>query len=152
MKAILPFALCALWFVPAVSGADDAKIKETLRTLTLRLRDAETQQATLQADKAQLEQDKKALADKADSLAKDSAADKATIANLTAKAAEQEAAVNQTKDTLAKWKTAYDQINAAAQKLKAERDKAVGEDIMAKRTIADREAKNRSCTAWRTRS
>ena len=47
------------------------------------------------------------------------------------------------KDSLAKWKAAYEQINAAAQKLKAERDKAVSEEIVAKRAVADREAKNR---------
>lgn len=143
MKAILPVALCLLLLVPGVVRADDAKVRETLRTLTLRLRTAETEQASLQAEKTQLEQDKKALADKADLLAKDSAADKTTIANMTAKATEQEATINQTKDSLAKWKAAYEQINAAALKLKAERDKAVSEDIVAKRLVADREAKNR---------
>ena len=133
MKAIRPVVLCLLLLAPGVSRADDAKVKETLRTLTLRLRTAETEQASLQAEKAQLEQDKKALAEKTDLLTKEAASDKATIANLTSKAAEQETTINQTKDSLAKWKAAYEQINAAAQKLKAERDKAVSEDIIAKR-------------------
>ncbi len=143
MKAFRLVALCLLLFVPGVRGADDAKVKETLRALTLRVRDAEAQQASLQAEKAQLEQDKKALTDKADALVKGADADKATIANLTAKTAEQETTINQTKDSLTKWKAAYDQINAAAHKLKAERDEAVSEDIIAKRLVADREAKNR---------
>ena len=143
MKAIQSVALCLVLLAPGISRADDAKVKEVLRELTLRLRTAETEQASLQADKAQLEQDKKALADKADLLTKGAASDKATIADLTSKAAEQEAAINQTKDSLAKWKAAYGQISAAAQKLKAERDKAVGEEILAKRTAADRETKNR---------
>ena len=143
MKALRPVALCLLLLVPGVSRADDAKVKETLRELALRLRTAETEQASLQAEKAQLEQDKKALADKNDLAAKQAEADKVTITNLTSKAAEQEAAINQTKDALAKWKAAYEQLNAAAQKLKTERDKAAGEDIIAERAVADREAKNR---------
>ena len=143
MKALRPVALCLLLLVPGVSRADDAKVKETLRELALRLRTAETEQASLQAEKAQLEQDKKALADKNDLAAKQAEADKVTITNLTAKAAEQEAAITQTKDALAKWKAAYEQLNAAAQKLKTERDKAAGEDIIAERAVADREAKNR---------
>ncbi len=143
MKAIRPVALCLLLLAPAVSRADDAKVKEALRALTLRLRAAETEQAALQGEKAQLEQEKKALADKTDLLTKDAASDKANIANLTSKAAEQETTINQTKESSAKWKAAYEQINVAAQKLKAERDKAMSEDIIAKRLVADRETKNR---------
>lgn len=142
MKAIRPVALCLLLLAPAASRADDDRVKETLRTLTLRVRTAETEEASLQADKAQLEQDKQALVDKTDALTKQADADKATIANLTSKTAEQEAAINQMKDSLAKWKAAYEQINASAQKLKAERDKAVSENIIAQRLVSDRETKN----------
>ncbi len=143
MKFIRPLALCMLLLAPGVSRADDARLKETLRELTLRVRTAETDQASLQAEKAQLEQDKQALTANADLLTKQAASDKATITNLTSKATEQETAINQTKDSLVKWKAAYEQINAAAQKLKAERDQAVSENIIANRTIADRETKNR---------
>lgn len=143
MKAILPVTLCLLLLAPGISRGDDAKVKEALRALTLRLRTAETEQASLQGEKAQLEQEKKALTEKTDRLAKDADSDKAAIANLTAKAAEQDTTINQMKDSLAKWKAAYEQINASVQKLKAERDKAVSEDIIAKRTVADREMKNR---------
>ena len=143
MKAIRSLALCLLLCAPAVVRADDNKVKETLRELTLRLRTAETEQASLQAEKAQLEQDKKALADQVNLLTKQAAADKATIANLSSKATEQDATLAQNKDALAKWKTAYDQLNTAAQKLKTERDKAISDAIIAKRLVADREAKNR---------
>jgi chromosome segregation ATPase len=142
MKAIRPIALCLLLLAPGVGRADDAKVKETLRTLALRLRDAETAQASLQADKAQLEQDKQALTDKTDVLTKQADSDKAAIATLTSKEADQETAISQMKDSLAKWKEAYEQMNAAAQKLKAERDKAVSENIIAQRAVADRETKN----------
>lgn len=143
MKAIQIIALCLLPLVPGISRADDAKVKEALRALTLRLRTAEADQASLQAEKVQLEQEKKALMDKADLLAKDAASDKATIANLTSKTAEQETTIDQTKDSLTKWKAAYGQITVAAQKLKVEREKAASENIVAKRVIADRETKNR---------
>ena len=144
MKAIQPVVLCLLLLAPGVSrAADDDKVKETLRNLTLRLRTAETEQASLQADKAQLEQDKKALADQTDLLTKAAASDKTTITKLTSKVTEQEATISQMKDALAKWKAAYEQINAGAQKLKTERDKATSEEILAKREVADREMKNR---------
>ena len=143
MKAIRPIALCLFLLAPGVSRADDVKVKETLRTLTLRLRTAETEQASLQAEKARLEQEKRALMEKMDLLTKESASDKAAIANLTSKSAEQETTINQTKDSLAKWKAAYEQLNTAAQKLKTERDKAVSENIIARRVVADRETKNR---------
>ena len=143
MKAIRPVALSLLLLVPVVGRADDAKVKETLRELTLRVRSAETEQASLQAEKAQLEQDKQALTANTDLLTKQAAADKATIANLTSKASEQEMTINQAKDSLAKWKVAYEQIDAAAQKLKAERDKSASENIIANRLVADRETKNR---------
>ena len=119
-------------------------MKETLRSLTLRCTHRGNGASyRLQAEKAQLEQEKQALTDKTDLLAKDADSDKATIANLTSKAAEQEATINQMKDSLVKWKAAYEQINVGAQKLKAERDKAASEDIIDKRTVADREMKNR---------
>jgi chromosome segregation ATPase len=142
MKAVLPVALSFLLFVPGVTQADDAKVKEALREMALRLRTAETEQASLQAEKAQLEQEKQALQDKTDILTKEEASDKAALADLTARASAQEATLNQTKESLAKWKAAYDQLSAAAQKLKAERDKATGEDIIAERAVADRETKN----------
>ena len=50
------------------ANADDARLRETLRTLTLRLRSAETERNTLLSDKAQLEQEKKALSGKVDGL------------------------------------------------------------------------------------
>ncbi len=143
MKAIRFVALCLLLLAPGISRADDDKVKEALRTLTLRLRAAEGEQAALQGEKAQLEQEKKALMDQTDLLTKAAASDKATVTNLISKVAEQETTINQMKDSLAKWKVAYEQLNAAAQKLKTERDKAVSEDIIAKREVADRETKNR---------
>ena len=142
MKAIRPVALCLLLLIPGISRADDAKVKETLRALTVRLRAAEEEQATAQGEKAQLEQEKQALTEQTDSLTKEAAADKATIADLTSKTSAQDASITQLKDSLAKWKVAYEQIVAGAQKLKTERDKAISEEIIAQREASDREMKN----------
>ena len=118
--------------------ADDARLKETLRTLTLRLRSAETERNTLLSEKAQLEQEKKALSEKVDALNKQVAADKEKLDQLDAKQKE----LDDTKESLGKWKTAYEQIQTAAQKSEAERAKLASESIILKRKVEDRERKN----------
>jgi len=124
--------------VVANANADDARLKETLRTLTLRLRSAETERNTLLSDKAQLEQEKKALSGKVDALNKQVAADKEKLDQLDAKQKE----LDDTKESLGKWKTAYEQIQTAAQKSEAERAKLASESIILKRKVEDRERKN----------
>jgi len=120
------------------ANADDARLKETLRTLMLRLRSAETERNTLLSDKAQLEQEKKALSGKVDALNKQVAADKEKLDQLDAKQKE----LDDTKESLGKWKTAYEQIQTAAQKSEAERAKLASESIILKRKVEDRERKN----------
>jgi len=124
--------------VVANANADDARLKETLRTLTLRLRSAETERNTLLSDKAQLEQEKKALSEKVDALNKQVAADKEKLDQLDAKQKE----LDDTKESLGKWKTAYQQIQTAAQKSEAERTKLASESIIFKRKLEDLERKN----------
>jgi len=124
--------------VVANANADDARLKETLRTLTLRLRSAETERNTLLSDKAQLEQEKKALSGKVDALNKQVAVDKEKLDQLDAKQKE----LDDTKESLGKWKTAYEQIQTAAQKSEAERTKLASESIILKRKLEDRERKN----------
>jgi chromosome segregation ATPase len=132
----LSIALVSLLVVTA--NADDARLKETLRTLTLRLRSAETERNTLISDKAQLEQEKKTLTAKVDSLNKQVAADKVQLDQLEAKQKE----LDDTKDSLAKWKSAYEQIQTAAQKSEAMQAKLASESIILKRKLDDRERKN----------
>jgi chromosome segregation ATPase len=132
----LSIALVSL--LVATANADDARLKETLRTLTLRLRSAETERNTLISDKAQLEQEKKTLTAKVDSLNKQVAADKVQLDALEAKQKE----LDDTKDSLAKWKAAYEQIQTAAQKSEAERATLASESIILKRKVDDRERKN----------
>jgi len=132
----LVIAACAALI--STANADDARLKETLRTLTVRLRSAETERNTLLSDKAQLEQEKKTLTAKVDALNKQVAADKVQLDTLDAKQKELDGA----KESLAKWKAAYEQIQTGAQKSEAERAKLASESIILKRKVEDRERKN----------
>ena len=122
----------------ATASADDAKLKQMFQTLTGRLRAAETERNTLLSDKAQLEQEKKTLTGKVDALNKQVAEDKVKLDALDAKQKE----LDDTKESLAKWKAAYEQIQSAAQKAETERSKLASESIILKRKVEDRERKN----------
>lgn len=120
------------------TAADDARLKQMLQTLTGRLRAAETERNNLLSEKAQLEQEKKTLSAKVDSLNKQAAEDKARLDTLEAREKE----LDETKESLTKWKAAYEQIQTAAQKSEAERNKFASEAIVLKRKVEDRERKN----------
>jgi chromosome segregation ATPase len=141
-RPLVVFTVICLLFAGNARAADDARLKETLRNLTLRLRSAETERNNLLSEKAQFEQEKKALTAKMDALTKQAAADKAEIDTLTSKAGNQEKELLETKESLGKWKTAYEQLVAAAQKSEAARVKLAGESIVLKRKLEDRERKN----------
>ena len=133
---LLTIAVGCLLAAPV--NADDARVKQMLQTLTGRLRAAETERNTLVSDKAQLEQEKKTLTGKVDALNKQVAEDKAKLDTLDAKQKE----LDDTKESLAKWKAAYEQIQTAARKSDAERSKLASESILLKRRVDDRERKN----------
>lgn len=141
-RSIVVFTVICLLFAGNARAAEDARLKETLRNLTLRLRSAETERNNLLSDKAQFEQEKKTLTAKVDALTKQAAADKAEIDTLTSKAGDQEKELLETKESLGKWKTAYEQLVATARKSEAERVKLAGESIVLKRKLEDRERKN----------
>src|ERR1700719_3051434 len=116
----LPLALVTVVALLAPKAdADDARLKETLRTLTLRLRSAETERNTLLSDKAQFEQEKKTLTAKVDALTKQAAANKQQLDELTKKSDEQDKELADTKDSLGKWKAAHDQLSTAAKKIES---------------------------------
>lgn len=133
---VLIFTICVSFV--STASADDAKLKQMLQTLTGRLRSAETERNTLLSDKAQLEQEKKTLSAKVDALSEQAAEDKAKLDMLDAKQKE----LDDTKESLGKWKTAYEQIQAAAQKSETERSRLASEAIILKRKVEDRERKN----------
>jgi chromosome segregation ATPase len=134
--------LCLIIGLTNAAHADDAKLKQMLQTLTGRLRAAETERNNLLSDKAQLEQEKKTLSGKVDSLTKQAADDKAKIDNLSEKKDAQEKELGDTKESLTKWKGAYDQLQTAAKKSESERSRLAGEAIVLKRKVEDRERKN----------
>jgi chromosome segregation ATPase len=136
---MLGIALCVV--APGLRG-DDAHLKETLRTLTLRLRSAETERNNLLSEKAQFDQEKKTLTAKVDSLTKQAVDDKKQLEELTTKADAQDKELGQVKEALDKWKTAYDQISVAAKKAEAERFKLASEAVVLQRKVQDRERKN----------
>jgi chromosome segregation ATPase len=144
MKTTICFLLPVLTACLFVTNAkaDDAHLKETLRTLTLRLRSAETERNNLLSEKAQFDQEKKTLMSKMDALTKQAAADKKQLDELTAKVDAQEKELGETKESLGKWKTSYDQIAVAAKKSEAERAKLASESIVLQRKLEDRERKN----------
>ncbi len=138
------FAVVALAGLLCISGAraDDARLKETLRTLTLRLRSSETERNNLLSEKAQFDQEKKTLTGKVDALTKEAATNKEQLDALIAKVGEQEKELNDTKESLGKWKTACDQLSAAAKKSESERANLASESVILKRKLDDRERKN----------
>jgi chromosome segregation ATPase len=140
-RPLVVFTLTCLLFA-GNARADDARLKETLRNLTLRLRSSETERNNLLSEKAQFDQEKKNLTARADALTKQAAADKEQIDTLTSKAGNQEKELLETKESLGKWKTAYEQLVATARKSEAERVKLAGESIVLKRKLEDRERKN----------
>src|ERR1700688_1645689 len=115
-RPLVVFTVICLLFAGNAHAADDARLKETLRTLTLRLRSAETERNNLLSEKAQFEQEKKTLTAKVDTLTKQAAADKQQLDELTKKSDEQEKQLTDTKESLDKWKAGYDQLSAAAKK------------------------------------
>jgi len=136
--SVLVLTIAGTCLLAAPANADDARLKQMLQTLTGRLRAAETERNTLLSDKAQLEQEKKTLTSKVDALNKQAAEDKANLDTLDAKQKE----LDDAKESLAKWKAAYEQIQTAAQKADAERSKFASEAIILKRKVDDRERKN----------
>jgi chromosome segregation ATPase len=134
--------LCLIVGLTTAANADDAKLKQTLQVLTQRLRAAETERNNLLSEKAQFEQEKKTLTGKVDSLTKEKADDQAKIDNLTSKTDAQEKELGDTKESLTKWKGAYDQLSTAAKKSESERSRLAGEAIVLKRKVEDRERKN----------
>ena len=112
----------------------------------LQLRQAQTDNATLQAAQAENAAKAKDLTDKLDAITKQSAADKETadktIDDLKAHVTDQDAQIAQLKDTLAKWQDGYKKAADIANEKEAERAKLATEVILLQRKVDDREAKN----------
>jgi hypothetical protein len=126
--------------------AINAKLREGLRNMTLQLRDAQGQVATMTATHAQDEATIKDLTAKLDKLTKQSAADKAsadkTIADYEAKFAAQDTRNAKQVEALAAWKKGYNELLAKAKEIDARRADLAQQKILADRRIADLERRN----------
>lgn len=135
--------LASISLLGSMHAADqDARTQQAMRNMTTRLRAAETERDSLQAAKLQSDQEKKALTEKFDALAKQAAADSQARAASKTQLAEREAENAQLQDSLQKlqqWQTHAVEI---AQKIENDRAKLAGQVIELQRKLADREAKN----------
>ncbi|HVS52041.1 MAG TPA: phage major capsid protein [Opitutaceae bacterium] len=133
-------------FAAEAADANDAKLREALRNVTLQLRAAESDRASLQSAQSTLAEENKTLAAKLDALKKDvvterTATDK-TIATLKAQLAAQEAELARTKETAEQSEAKHKEAAALAAAKETERTKLAAENIALQRVVADREAKN----------
>jgi chromosome segregation ATPase len=132
----------------AADASSDAetRLRDTLRSTMLQLRDAQNQIATLQGTQADSDAKNKELTDQLALLKKHSIDDKAaadtTIGALTAKAADQGAEIAKIKDLLGKWQAAYRQVRDDAGVAEAERAKLADDKLVLQRRVDYLEAKN----------
>lgn len=130
--------------------AASARLRESVRSLTLQLRDTQAQVAALQAEKqaAKTESDQVAAALKKQVEAQDkkitderAKAEKAA-AEVKAAAETQAAEIARLKAELEKTTVAFHQADALAKSTEAERAKLAAQNAVLERLTADREAKN----------
>jgi chromosome segregation ATPase len=132
----------------AADSADDAetRLRDTLRSTVLQLRDAQNQIAVLQGAQADSDQKNKDLADQLALLKKHAMDDKAvadsTAAALTAKVADQSAEIARLNDALEKWKADDQKFRDAASTTEAARAKLSDEAIVLQRRVDYLEPRN----------
>jgi hypothetical protein len=127
-------------------NSPEERLRGMLRSTTLQLRDAQNQVATLQSAQAESDKQKKELSDRVDELSRQAAADKdaatKSIADLNAKVTDQNTLLVQLKDTLEKWKEAYNKAVEIANTKEAQRAKFESQVIVLQRRVENDEAKN----------
>jgi chromosome segregation ATPase len=148
MRTTLILLLGLLWAgsLHAADAAAEAKLRDNLRKTLLQLRQIQGERDAFQADKAQLEQDKKDISDKLEATTKQAAANQKTadakIAELGTKLLNQENEIVQYKEALEKWKVSQKQAADLAQKKEAERAKLAQQSIELQRRVDDQQRKN----------
>jgi len=150
-KLILLAGLAAALLTGTLRAADqpnpaEARMRETLRNTMLQLRTAQTDAATLQSAKAELEKNNKELETKVELLTKNGVKDrdeaKNTIQKLTTKLEEQASALEQLKRELEKLQADYKAATTLAQSKETARKTLEEEKIILDRTVADQKTKN----------
>ncbi len=158
MKAVTLFALLlAALTAPAgrAQAQDDAtaqletalrRMRDTLRTTTVRLQTAEAERATAQAALEESEKKNKDLETKLAAALKAADADKADaekqIASLINKVGNQGEDIKRLTESLAKWKEGYEKLVTQAKAIESQRSQLSVEKARLERLVADRETKN----------
>ncbi len=124
----------------------DARLREALRSVTLQLRAAETERASLQAAQTTLTAEKKAAEERFEVLRKQTVAERTatdqTLAGLKAQLGARDAELVQLKEALAQAQAAHQQAAALVKTREAERARLATDIVVLERKVADREAKN----------
>lgn len=152
-------ALVAFAFLPAALGVPEApspleaKLRESVKALTLQVRAAENEKATLSAEKDEAAAKAAALGEESEKLKKEAADEKAKDALARAEVETRVAAalaeLMAKEKSLAEWKKAHAEVTAQAKKLaeignarEAERAKLAARVIVLDRQVADQKTKN----------
>ena len=151
MKALAIFSACTLTFLSAAGLAQgpapaDQRLREQIKTLTMQLRSAEAERATLQAEKVSLNEKIGALQKQSEEITK-RLAEKEKEAKeegerLQAEIAAAKAENDGTKNLLVKADAFGKQSAELARKTEAERARLAGENLQLKRVVADQRVKN----------
>ncbi|MFZ4599407.1 MAG: hypothetical protein ACOYNN_12245 [Terrimicrobiaceae bacterium] len=124
----------------------EAKLREALRDVTLKLRDAQGQVATAQAAQIAAETKIKDLTAKNESLGKELVAERNVSANmiseLTTKIEERGTLITGLQASIEKWKKSYQGATALAAKKESERAKFEARSIQLERIVNDQQVKN----------
>ena len=131
----------------------EAKLRESIRALTLQVRAADNEKATLQANQAEAEAKATALTEEMEKLQKKVATEKTAndlaSAAAEAKFIEKDTELTATQKQLAEWKKAHAEVTAQFKKAveigntkEGERAKLAARVIVLDRQVADQKSKN----------
>jgi len=150
--------LLPLLFLPAIASAQDpaaenAKLREALRSTAVQLRTAQADLANAQAITSAAEAKSKDLekrlsdanakaADEAKRAEDDRRASEKTIASLNNKVAERDKRVAEYSDAITRWKASLQQAVNTAESNEADKKRLAAEAASLKLVVADRERKN----------
>lgn len=142
--AVAPLHAAAAEEDPNVAA--NAKLRTALRDSMVQLRAAQTEVATLQAEKTASDAKIKELTAKSEALAKQAAADQAEsrkkLEELTLRNDDSEQQLARTNEALAKWKAGYAQAAEVAKAKEAERAKLADEKSVLQAKVRDHKAQN----------
>ena len=159
MKLQSILVLASLLMVGSLSAAEEEdaamvalkRMREQLRTVMVQQQKTETDRATLEAEKTELQGKFDKLDASFKKLAKDSNADKEaaekSIADLNAKILGQERDIAKLQESLAAWKKGHQEVVDAAKKIDSQRQELAARVILLDRKVADHQRKNTALTS-----